>query len=86
MELAFQVEDPQAPWNAEAFTLAVEDGRLHVRPGGKPELRLGIGALSAALAGFTTFRELGAWEVAEAKPACRGQDPPRRVTWLADHF
>ncbi len=43
------VDDPQAPWNAGAWVLASEGGRLVVTPaaGERPDCRLTIGGLSA---------------------------------------
>lgn len=87
MEITLAVEDPQAPWNRGAFTLVVEGGRLRVRRGGRPVARVGVGGLSTVLSGFTTFGELAAAGKAEVlSPEYSGQDLPRRLTWLADHF
>ncbi len=86
VELVVDVTDAQAPWNQGIWTLRVRGGTLHVAPGGRPELRTGIGALSSVLSGFTTMGAMVTAGRMEALPAYRGQDLPRVTTFLADYF
>ena len=85
-KVTVDVADAQAPWNQGVWSLEVESGTLHVKSGGRPELRSGIGALSSVLSGFTTFGTMVAAGRMEALPAYRGQDLPRVTTFLADYF
>ncbi len=85
-ELGLEVMDPLAPWNQGPFVLAVERGKLRVRRGGRPALRIGIGPLAAFLSGFSTLHELLAWGRAEPLGPFPRPDLPKHITWLADHF
>ncbi len=86
VEVVVDVVDAQAPWNQGIWTLRVREGTLSVEPGGRPEVRSGIGALSSVLTGFTTFAAMIAAGRMEALPTYRGQDLPRVTTFLADYF
>lgn len=86
MSLGVLVEDRQAPWNDGTFAFSVEGGRLRVDKGKMAQLRLGIGALSSAISGFTNFQELIAAGRVEPLEGYRGQDLPKATTFLADHF
>ena len=85
-ELNLEVVDPMASWNQGPFILTVEEGKLRVRRGGKPALRIGIGPLAALLVGAASLDEVLAWGWVEPLGSFVPPDLPKVITWLADHF
>lgn len=80
------VADPQASWNHGVWMLTIDSGVLRVERGTQANVRCGIGALSSVIAGFSTFNEMFQAKRAEALNTYRGQDFPKTVPYLADHF
>jgi len=86
MSVSVDVQDPQAAWNQGVWAVSIESGILRVKKGERADIRCGIGALSSVISGFSTFAELLAARRAEALESYRGQDFPKTVPFLADHF
>ena len=86
LSIAIDVSDPQAAWNQGVWALCVDAGTLRVSRGGLPDLRCGIEALSSVLSGFSTFDEMIAARLIEPLETYLGQDLPKTVPFLADHF
>lgn len=84
--LRIDVEDPQASWNQGTWGLRIASGVLHIAPADAPDLRCGIGSLSALISGFCTARDLIAAGRMEALPSYDGQDLPATTPFLADYF
>lgn len=58
VEVHLEIDDGPAPWNAGAHVLRVKDGEGHLEPGGRAEVQLGIGHLSALYTGWANPRRL----------------------------
>jgi len=86
LSVVIDVSDPQADWNQGVWTLSIDSGLLRVHRGGHPDLHCGIGALSSVLSGFSSFEEMIAAKLVEPLAAYLGQDFPKTIPFLADHF
>jgi len=86
MQVAVEVVDDQAPWNAGTWRLAIEDGTLRIASADQADLKCGIGALSSVLSGFTDFATLIVSGLAEPLRSYAGQDLPQTTTFLVDYF
>ncbi len=86
MSIGIDVEDQQAPWNQGIWELSINSRILRVKRGERTDLRCGIGALSSVISGFSTIEEMVAVRYAEALATYQGQDFPKAVPFLADHF
>ena len=86
MSITVDIADPQASWNQGVWVLSVDSGIFQVTRGEHAELRCGIGALSSVISGFSTFQEMIAARRAKPLETYCGQDFPKAVPFLADHF
>ncbi|MBI3925782.1 MAG: GNAT family N-acetyltransferase [Armatimonadetes bacterium] len=88
-ELHLALEDPILPENAGNWILEVSGSRGRVRPGGKGELRLDVGALAALYSGYLSPDQLaaaGRLEGSEPSKAAAARMFAGTPPWLADFF
>ena len=86
LSLGIDVDDQQAPWNQGIWELSIDSGILRVKRGERADLRCGIGALSSVISGFSTIEAMISARRAEVLATYQGQDFPKAVPFLADHF
>jgi predicted acetyltransferase len=86
LSLGVDVDDRQAPWNQGIWELSIDSGILRVKRGKRADLCCGIGALSSVISGFSTIEAMISARRAEALATYQGQDFPKIVPFLADHF
>ncbi len=86
MAIGIDVNDQQAPWNKGIWELSIDSRILRVKRGERTDLRCGIGVLSSVISGFSTIEEMIAVQHAKALATYQGQDFPKAVPFLADHF
>lgn len=58
IEVHLDIEDTSAPWNTGAHVLRIKDGQGCLEPGGRGQVRLGIGPLAALYTGWANPRRL----------------------------
>ncbi|GAA4990932.1 GNAT family N-acetyltransferase [Actinopolymorpha pittospori] len=58
VEVHLDIEDSVAPWNAGPHVLRVKDGQGLLEPGGRGDVRLGIGRLASLYTGWAAPRRL----------------------------
>ena len=58
VEVHLDVADPSAPWNAGPHVLRVKDGTGYLEPGGRADVQVEIGYLSALYTGWANPRRL----------------------------
>ncbi len=84
--LDIEVVDDQAAWVHGRWRLTVERGTLRVAPTDRASVRCDVGVLSTVMAGFTDLAAMIAAGRATPSASYRGEDLPRRTTFLADYF
>lgn len=90
VEVHLDVHDDSAPWNAGAYVLRVKDGHGSLEPGGRGQVRVGIGPLAALYTGWANprrLRRLGLLDGAdEAELAALEGAFGGRTPWLQEFF
>ena len=88
-EVHLDVRDELVPANQQKWTIRVEGGRAAVQPGGRGDLKLGIGALAPLFSGFLSAEQLSLMGLAEGTPetlrAAAGVFPAS-TPWMSDMY